>query len=338
MHRCILPLAALLILAPTALSAQLTSAAVKPEEPAAAGSPASPPNLTLSHSHVEDWTILSLSKSRLPLTAPNAVLLSKSEIEGGCTRELLRLQWRPNDPIDLYLVRPAGAQKMPVVLFLYNYTADDAVFREDRWCSRVTQNGFAMAGFATALSWPRMRPPRPMKEWFVSELQEALATSAHDVQMMLNYLETRDDLDLRRVGIFGQGSGGAVAILAASVDPRIKALDLIDPWGDWPDWLRLSPQIPGAERAAYLRPDFLARVSTLDPAGYLPQLKGRAIHIQLVSNELVTPTVAKDKMAAAAPDTATVSRYPNAKAEAEALGANGILGWLASEVHAGSSQ
>lgn len=326
MHRCVLRIAALLALAPTALLAQVT-----PEDSATA-----PPSITISREHVEDWTALALAKSKLPLDPPAAVLLSKSEMKGGCTRELLRLQWRPNDPIDLYLIRPAGAQKMPVVLFLYNYTADDSVFREDRWCSRVTQNGFAIAGFSTALSWPRIRPPRPMKEWFVSELQEALATSTHDAQMMMNYLETRGDLDLHRVGIFGQGSGGAVAILAAAADPRITALDLMDPWGDWPDWLRASLQIPEAERASYLRPDFLNRVSALDPVDYLPQLKGRAMHIQQVLSDPVTPTDAKNRIAAAVPEASAVVRYPNPAEEAEALGSNGILGWLGSELRTGS--
>jgi len=45
---------------------------------------------------------------------------------------------------------------------------------------------------------------------------------------------TRGDIDMDHVGMWADGSGAAIAILAASVDPRIKALDLLDPWGDWP--------------------------------------------------------------------------------------------------------
>lgn len=96
-----------------------------------------------------------------------------------------------------------------------------------------------------------------MSKWFVSELQEALSTSTHDVQMVLNYPETREDLDMKHVGMYGQGSGGAIAILSAAADPRIIALDLTDPWGNWPDWLKGSKQIPDEERAMYLKPEFL---------------------------------------------------------------------------------
>src|ERR1022692_4628664 len=76
-------------------------------------------------------------------------------------------------------------------------------------------------GFVSALTGQRYHD-RPMKEWFVSELPEALGSSVHDVQMILNYLADRNDLDMTRVGMYGQGSGGTIAILAASADPRLK--------------------------------------------------------------------------------------------------------------------
>jgi pimeloyl-ACP methyl ester carboxylesterase len=239
-----------------------------------------------------------------------------------------------NDPIDLYIIRPRGQQKLPVVIFLYNYTVDTAAaLSQDRWCDIVTRNGFAAAGFASALSWPRIRSPRPLKEWFVSELEEALATSTHDVQMVLNYMDTRGDLDLEHVGMVGQGSGGAVAILAASADPRIRVLDLLDPWGDWPDWLKTSKQIPEEERSTYLKPDFLKRVSGLDPVVYLPQLKGRAIRIQQVVTDTITPDAARDKIANAAPTPDEVTRYPEIATEAKALGADGIVKWLGEQLN-----
>ena len=72
------------------------------------------------------------------------------------------------------MIRPVSPKSLPVVLFLYNYTYDTDVFRADRWCDRARQNGFAVAGFASALSPSRIRAPRPLKQWFVSQLQEAL--------------------------------------------------------------------------------------------------------------------------------------------------------------------
>ncbi len=259
-------------------------------------------------------------------------MLSKVQ-STGCTRELLRVQWRINDPIDLYVIRPDSARPLPVVLFLYDYTYDTDVFRADRWCDRAKENGFAVAGFPSALSLARVRPPRPLKEWFVSQLQEALASTTHDVEMALNYLATRGDLDMNEVGVFGQGSGGAIAVLAAAADPRIKALDLMNPWGDWPVWLRESKQIPAEERTTYLDPKFLASVSSLDPVTYLPRLTGRALRIQQRLDDLTTPAQSQASLDAAAPRAMqgsgqVVERFATLSTEAQALGSNGILGWF----------
>jgi pimeloyl-ACP methyl ester carboxylesterase len=285
---------------------------------------------------LEDWTSLPIAKSGLSLGSIGAVALGKVDV-GDCTRERLRVQWRVNDPIDLFLIRPHGMQKLPAVLFLYNYTSDEAIFEQEHWCNVAVSNGFAVVGVPSALSWSRIRPPRPLKDWFVSELQEALAVSTHDVQMVLNSLATRNDIDTQQVAIFGEGSGGAVAILAASADPRIRVLDLMNPWGDWPDWLKGSLQIPEAERANYLKPEFLARVSTLDPVSYLPQLKDLAIQIQQVLADPVTPQPARDKIAAAVSEPGTVTRYASVADEAKALGSQGIVGWIATKLHSSPS-
>lgn len=286
----------------------------------------------------EDWTTLSLAKSNLPLQSIGGFLLDKADMPGGCTRELLRMEWRHNDPIDLYVIRPARPGKLPVVLFLYNYTFDNDIFREDRWCDRARDNGFAAVGFASSLSWSRLHTPRPIGQWFVSQLQEALASSTHDVQMVMNYLQTRSDLDVKHVAVFGQGSGGAVAILSAAADKRISSLDLLNPWGDWPDFLKASKQIPEDERPNYLKPEFLKNVASLDPVDYLPQLKDRAVRIQQVGDDPVMPSAASEKMAAAAPHTDELMRFPDITAAGKVLGANGIISWLGKQANRDTSQ
>jgi hypothetical protein len=271
--------------------------------------PASPPIANLADTRFrgvkEDWTSPSLRNSNLKPALP---LLGYINDYPGYTVELLQVQWRFGDPIDLYVMKPKGTRKPPAILYLYGYPAGTDRFKDEGFQKAVTKDGFAAVGFVTALTGHRYHD-RPMREWFLSELQECLATSAHDVQMVLNYLATRSDLDTSRVGIFAQGSGASIAILTSAVDPRIKVLDALDPWADWPTWLATSPFVPEDERAEYVKPEFLKKAADLDPIDWLPKIKATKFRLQDAIFESTTPKVAKEKLRAAVPAGATVVIY-----------------------------
>ena len=253
----------------------------------------------------EDWTSPALSSSHLNPVPP---LVGVVDERSGYTLELIRVQWRWGDGLDLYVMKPTGVTKPPVILYLYGYPADTDAFRNEAFQKSLTRDGFAAVGFVSALTGHRYHD-RPLKEWFLSELQESLATSAHDVQMVLNYLATRGDLDMNRVAMFGQGSGASIAILASAADPRIKVLDVLDPWGDWPTWMATSPFVPEDERADYVKPEFLKKASVLDPVAWLPKIQVKKFRMQQNIFETDTPTAAKERLRAAALAGTTFAFY-----------------------------
>jgi len=244
-------------------------------------------------------------------------------------RDLIRVQWRANDPIDLYIIRPAGVKMPAAVLYLFSYPTDTDRFRDAGYCRQLVSNGTAAVGFVSALTGQR-RFHRPMKQWFISELQESLDTTAHDVQMILNYIESRDDLDTKQIGIFGQGSGGSIAILAATADSRIKALDLLGPWGDWPDFMAEAKGIPAEERPSYLEPEFLKKLEPMEPVNNLPELKARRIRLQFVDDQPQTKWMAQIRKAT--PPTAEIKRYVSVD-ELHASASDGTLfQWIAEQL------
>ena len=196
------------------------------------------------------------------------------------------------------------------------------------------RNGYAAIGFATALTGQRYHSPRPMKEWFVSQMPESLATSAHDVQLILNYMASRGDVDLTRVGMFGDGSGASIAILAAAADPRIKTLDLLDPWADWPQWTAKSSLIPQNELPNFTKPEWQLAAAPLDPLRWLPKLKTQSIRLQLVKNITVTPAAVEDKMAAAALSMPNVQvvHYDSPQAFRATVSAGSGFDWIKSKL------
>jgi hypothetical protein len=256
---------------------------------------------------VEDWTTLSvngLGWQPLPPMAGGTV--ERPEF----TREFVRLQWRRGDPVDVFVVLPHGVRKPRVILYLYGFPTDQARFTSDSWCKGAIEKGFAAVGFVSALTGERYRG-RPIKEWFVSELQESLGTTTHDVQMILNYLEQRGDLNTERVGMYAQGSGASIAILAASVDSRIAALDLLNPWGDWPEWLKQTALVQENQRPAFLRAEFLEKVAPIDPVRILPKLNTQFVRLQQVGDDPITPAAARERIAAALPHGAELLQSEN---------------------------
>jgi hypothetical protein len=144
--------------------------------------------------------------------------------------------------------------------------------------------------------------------------------------MILNYLATRNDLDMDRIGMFGQGSGATIAILASAADPRIKAIDLLTPWADWPNWLAKSKVVPEDERAKYLTPEFLASVAPLDPTLWLPKVKAKSVRIRDVRRHFTVPDVSEEHLEAAAPAFAEIDQFGDGRAFYEA-GTN-FFGWI----------
>ena len=271
----------------------------------------------------ENWQVLEDVKSGIQ---PQPPFEFQKDDEPEFAREIVRVQWRTGDPIDLYILRPKTSGKVPVVLYLYSYPSDSVQFRDEGWGKRATAKGFAAVGFVSALTGQRYHQ-RPMKEWFLSELPESLGSTVHDVQLILNYLTERGDMDVEHVGMIGIGSGATIAILAAHADPRIKALDLLDPWGDWPDWLRESPAVPDAERAKYTAPEFLKSVAKLDPVAYLQSLK-TPLRLRQILSEPVTPKSARERIATSVRDQRVLTRYANPEVLAQTWQVEGLSGWI----------
>lgn len=85
-----------------------------------------------------------------------------------------------------------------------------------------------------------------------------------DYRSAATYLQTRDDIDGRRLGAFGSGgTGGGNAILAAGLDERFKAMVSQVPIADGRDWLhRMRREHEWLEFLERIRLDGLERART----------------------------------------------------------------------------
>jgi hypothetical protein len=256
----------------------------------------------------EDWKSINLDTSTLQL---KEALVGERLAFPAFTRELTRLKWRPSDPIDLYLAVPKGVEKPPLVIYLYGSPTDLKRYNDEGWYGRITSGGFAAAAFVPPLEGSRFHAPRPMNQNYLTQLPEAIATLTHDLQMLINYLSFRKDLslDLNHIGIFATGSGATAAILAAAADSRITAIDLLNPWGDWPDWMAKSELLAFVDCGVCNKPDFLDSLAPLDPLKWLPTLKTPYVRIRQFPNNGQTPNIAQEKIESVTPKTVDLTKF-----------------------------
>lgn len=265
-------------------------------------------------------------RRRTPLIEP--VVAERTE-RPTFIREMISVGWRTGDPIILQLVRPVGSEPVPVFLVLYSFPQSIQRFLDDRYCERLANHGCAVVGFESALTGDRYRN-RPMKEWFVSELPESLTSSVEDVREIISYLQTRKDLDTRRVGMLGTGSGGSIALLASAVDPRIGAVDALNPWGYWPEWVRTAGIIPAAERAPLTLPTFLRRLEPLEPSRWIKSTT-IPVRLQLVEGDANMPASTLRRWASGQPKNVQVARFPDTQAFAASTADGAFFTWISSQ-------
>jgi hypothetical protein len=123
--------------------------------------------------------------------------------------------------------------------------------------------------------------------------------------------------------------GERLQFLPAAADPRIKAIDVFEPWGDWPVWLANSSVVQDdPDKDRYTKKDFLKKVEPLDPVKWLPKLKSTEIRIQQVSDFDANPPECQDKIKKAAPKQAKVDRFDSTAQMATIEGGGRLFDWI----------
>ena len=138
---------------------------------------------------------------------------------------------------------------------------------------------------------------------------------------------------MNRVGMFAQGSGASIAILASAVDARIKVLDTLDAWGDWPTWVATSPFVPEDERAEFLKPEFIKKAAALETIDWMHRVQAKNFRFRDALFDLNTPRVAKEKLRGAVPPGTTVVIYKTPDEFNAVIRAGSDLEWIQHQLH-----
>jgi hypothetical protein len=278
----------------------------------------------------EDLNSIDVKASKFP--APDVALLERTNGKNGVYHsEHLRVTFRPRVPQDLYVILPVAARNPPVVLYMYSYPETVARFQLEQWVLSAIGQGYAAVGFSSGVSGDAAIHGLT-KEEFLAQFPQNLLRSAHDIQLVLNYLAGRGDLNIDRVGISASGSGASAAILAAAVDSRIKVLDVFDAWGAWPEFFAKSSVVPADKRTSLVTPEYLQSLAWSDPVAWFPKCRARSVRLQDVRQQELVPIAAQLKIEDASPGFAEVNQFEDHRILLEMQGPGRIFGWVQSQL------
>ena len=169
---------------------------------------------------------------------------------GTYTREKIIFSSREGMDVFGYLLKPKAVQgKLPIMICVpgHGRGVDDLVGIDEKGEQRTTPAGYqfdyplqfvarGVAAFAIEpLAFGHRRDPiNASKSANANSCQPAAGAAllfgetmigwrAYDVMRTIDYIETRSDLDAKRVGCVGISGGGTCAMFASAIDTRIKA-------------------------------------------------------------------------------------------------------------------
>jgi hypothetical protein len=90
--------------------------------------------------------------------------------------------------------------------------------------------------------------------------------------------------------------------------------------------------VPKDERDDFKKPEFLKKVSTLEPLQYLPKVQARRFRLQQLTFETDTPTVVKEKIRVAVPTGGNIVLYKSLAEFEAAFPHSANLKWIEQEL------
>jgi dipeptidyl aminopeptidase/acylaminoacyl peptidase len=138
-----------------------------------------------------------------------------------------------------WLYRPAGIQKPPIIVMAHGLAAEKS-FRLAAFAERFVENGMAVfafdyRNFGDSDGEPRnlVSPTRHIQDW----------------KSAIGHVRKLQDIDLKRIALWGSSfSGGHVLVIAAR-DPGISAV------------ISQVPFVDGVDFAKYMGPKYLAQAT-----------------------------------------------------------------------------
>jgi dienelactone hydrolase len=187
----------------------------------------------------------SIGLARLPDRTPLDARLLRSHDLGDCILENVIFYSRPETPIPAHVYRPkdAAGRRLPAVLSVIGHWLGDgkAAAENQILARKLAQLGFVVMTYDAIGHGERNHPGNTHHHagYSLLPLGETIAGwMVWDSIRAADYLESRPDVDPRRIGIAGNSGGGLNTLFTSALDPRFAAAVVAGYVFEFQSWMK----------------------------------------------------------------------------------------------------
>jgi len=193
-----------------------------------------------------------------------------------------------------------GPDRKPAVVVLHILGGDFDLAR--LFCLTISEQGASALFLKMPYYGPRRQEgvARRMISPDPRETVEGMTQAVLDIRRAFAWLESRDDVDPRQLGVFGISLGGITGALVATSEPRIANACLLLAGGDIGRVAWESGELDDVREQWTARggtkEEFLAAMREIDPTRYGANAKGKRILMLNASDDEVIPRACTESL------------------------------------------
>lgn len=235
---------------------------------------------------------------------------SAPEIEHrpGYVREYLTIDGVAGHRLPMLLALPEqGAERYPCAIFLHGIGQKKDFL--DEIAPFFTDKGLALCSFDQYTRGERRLEDAGGLKGLLA-LRRRAALTVLETRRIVDYLETRPDIDLDRIYLVGASFGAVTGTPAAAFEPRIRAAVLTYGGGHLPTLFGGSAMRDGAGRwYGLVKPLLVYFLDPGDPVKYAAKIAPRPVLVQAGKHDSVVPPESGQKLYEALRDPKEIIWY-----------------------------
>jgi uncharacterized protein len=171
--------------------------------------------------------------------------------------------------------------RWPVIFFMHWLQSDKSL--ADIFAPDWAKYGYAVLAIDGIWKGERSKPGRSILETEIKDTLWNLTQQVIDCRRGVDFLETRDDIDISRLGYFGISMGAMTGAITTAVDERFKVVVLADGAGDFSVVFKQAslPEVQGIvkeiEAKGYSLDEAFNILKPVDPVEYVGHISPRPL-------------------------------------------------------------